>query len=281
MDVFKPFRVFHRGILCWRQVRAFMARADCFMTQTFLSTYLETQRSLEDRRLLRHGGKVHSQCDEDGIIAEIFRRIGVATKKFVEIGVGDGSENNSLWPLMQGWSGVWIDGSPEHGVRIEAKFQRLIGEGRLSFRNEFVTLDSIRRLEGEGVFADLDFLSLDVDGNDIHLLSEIKLLDARVLIVEYNAKFPPPHQFVMPYDPEHAWDGTDNFGASLTAWNQVLQGRGYCLVGCNVTGANAFFVRKDLVDDRFRAPFTPENHFEPARYWLAPGFVSGHRSNIA
>jgi hypothetical protein len=44
--------------------------------------------------------------------------------------------------------------------------------------------------------------------------------------------------------------------------------KGYALVGCNITGANAFFVRRDLVQDRFCARFTAENHYEPPRYSL-------------
>jgi hypothetical protein len=47
-------------------------------------------------------------------------------------------------------------------------------------------------------------------------------------------------------------------------------------VGCNISGANAFFVRNDLVGDYFHTPFTAENHYEPARYWIVDGFISGH-----
>jgi hypothetical protein len=44
---------------------------------------------------------------------------------------------------------------------------------------------------------------------------------------------------------------------------------GYALVGCELCGTNAFFVRTDLVGEHFCAPFTAENHYEPPRYWLA------------
>ena len=37
---------------------------------------LNEPRNMEEKRLLRFGFKVYSQGDEDGIIAEIFRRIG-------------------------------------------------------------------------------------------------------------------------------------------------------------------------------------------------------------
>jgi hypothetical protein len=46
---------------------------------------------LQDRRVVTTAhGQVYSQNNEDGIIAEIFRRIGTENRTFVEFGVGDG-----------------------------------------------------------------------------------------------------------------------------------------------------------------------------------------------
>ena len=42
--------------------------------------------------------------------------------------------------------------------------------------------------------------------------------------------------------------------------------KGYALVGCSLSGINAFFVKHDLVQDKFCTPFTAENHFEPPRF---------------
>jgi hypothetical protein len=44
---------------------------------------------------------------------------------------------------------------------------------------------------------------------------------------------------------------------------------GYALVGCGMAGVNAFFVREDLVGDKFCAPFTARNHYEPPRHYLS------------
>ena len=54
--------------------------------------------------LEQYGYKVFSQNDEDGIIAEIFRRIECEHKVFVEFGVENGLESNCHLLLHKGWS---------------------------------------------------------------------------------------------------------------------------------------------------------------------------------
>ena len=39
-------------------------------------------------------------------------------------------------------------------------------------------------------------------------------------------------------------------------------------MGCNITGINAFFVKKDLVNEKFIDNFSSEFHYEPLRLWL-------------
>ena len=73
---------------------------------------LNNPRYQDPRRLNRHEHQVYSQNGEDGIIAEVFRRIGVRARSFIEIGVGDGVENNTTHLLLQGWSGCWLEGIP-------------------------------------------------------------------------------------------------------------------------------------------------------------------------
>lgn len=239
-------------------------------------TILADSRYADPLCLVQWGRKVYSQNDEDGIIAEIFRRIGVASRRFIEIGSGDGRENNTVTLLLQGWSGGWIDGKPRNARRMRKNFAPLLERGQLKFAEGFVTKASVQTLiDRAGGLKDIDLLSMDIDGNDYHIL-EMLALDARVIVLEYNSKFVPPIEWVMPYDPAHVWDNTDYFGASLASYERLLREKGYSLVGCNITGTNAFFVRNDMVEGKFLAPFTAERHFEECRFWMSPGFISGH-----
>ena len=58
------------------------------------------------------GKKCFSQSDEDGITIEIFKRLkNLNSGSFLELGVGDGTENNTLILLSLGWNGFWVGGS--------------------------------------------------------------------------------------------------------------------------------------------------------------------------
>jgi hypothetical protein len=222
-------------------------------------------------RLERSGFKVRSQYDEDGIIAEIFRRIGTRSRIFVEFGSGRGDENCTAFLLMQGWRGLWIEGDPALIRHIEKLWAREVANGLLTVRNSIVTVDSVDDvIASAGFGGEIDLLAVDIDGNDYHVLERISTVAPRVICVEYNASIPPEVAWVMPRDDDFVWRGFDDqVGASLKAFEMLLSGRGYVLVGCAMGGVNAFFVRADLVADKFAAPFTAENHYHPWRLFYS------------
>ena len=246
-----------------------------------LREILADPRYAAPKRLERHGRKVWSQNDEDGILEEIFRRIGGAGSgqpgTFVEFGVSDGRECNSLKLLVEGWRGLWMESDAGNCGIIRRNFSQRLADGQLELQQTSVSAENIDRLVAgaRAAAGELDLLSIDIDGNDYHVLKAIRSVRPRVLVVEYNGKFPPPMDVVPPYDTAHAWDGTDYAGASLQAIANLASRRGYRLVGTNITGVNAFFVREDLAAGHF-AEGDAASLYNPARYWLTPGFVSGH-----
>jgi hypothetical protein len=261
------------------QLRAAIGVSNTMLAQLLYTTALQSERYQEPKRLIRHGFKVYSQHDEDGITEEIFRRIGETNRFFVEFGVGDGTENGTVYCLLKGWSGVWIDGSAVCVDAIERTFDFLIRERRLSVRYSFITAENIERLFTElGVPAEFDLLSIDIDNNDYWVWKAIERFSPRVVAIEYNASFRDSVNCVVPYQPTAIWNYTNYFGASLKALEKLGSSKGYNLVGCNFTGVTAFFVRSDLVGDKFAAPFVAENHYEPPRHYLPmpnghpPGF---------
>ena len=70
---------------------------------------IKDKRYIDSRNLINYGFKVYSQADEDGIIDEILNRISFSSKTFIELGVQNGKECNTLYLLKSGWKGLWVD----------------------------------------------------------------------------------------------------------------------------------------------------------------------------
>lgn len=233
-------------------------------------------RYSDPKRLTAAEYGVFSQYGEDGAITEIFRRIGEGSKYFVELGVGDGLENNTTYLLTKNWSGAWIEGSEKNVGRIHERFSTMLDGGRLRLKRSKITAENIESLFAElSVPAEFDLLSIDIDLNTYWVWRAITSYRPRVVVIEYNAAFPPEDEWVVRYDADASWDGSSHMGASLKAMSLLGEEKGYFLVGCSFAGSNAFFVRNDWVFDRFHGPFTADNHYEPPRYFLYTD--RGHR----
>jgi hypothetical protein len=236
----------------------------------------------EQSRLERWGMKVYSQSDEDGIIAEIFRRIGISPESgiFIEFGVENGLENNTHYLLRQGYSGVWLEHADRSVKWIRRLFVDYLASGQLQLAEELVTRERID--DRLGTLADgrpVSVLSIDVDGNDYWLWERVHAIKPAVVVIEYNGTFPPPLSIVQEYRPDPPLKvRTDDFGASLTALTKLGLNKGYRLVGCNITGVNAFLVREDLVtDERFPYERTAESLYQPLRKNLVLDcFINGY-----
>jgi hypothetical protein len=227
------------------------------------------------------GYKVYSQSDEDGIIQAIFEKILISPDggTFVEIGCGDGLQNNTHALLLSGWRGAWIDGSASN---INSVKEHLADHKNLIVEQQFVTRDNVFSLVSRLMTTldtiTLDFFSLDIDGNDYYVLeSLLPHIKPRVICAEYNAKFPYPMRVKMEYDERHVWQMDDYFGASLGSLTELLDRHGYTLVTCNLSGVNAFFVNK--IETSKLTIYPPEILYQPARYYLQH-MPNGHPASL-
>lgn len=248
-----------------------------------LGERFETARNWTMRTVLRRFARINeferritSQNGEDGIIAEIFRRIGTTNRYFVEFGVGDGHECNTAQLALFGWSGLMLEGDPADAASLARRYASL---GALHVAQVFITAENIAGIFGShGVPKEFDILSIDVDGNDYWIWRALSGYRPRVVVIEYNSAYPPPRRWVMRYDPEHRWDKTTYYGASISSFEALGKDLGYCLLGTDVTGVNAFFVRRDLLRaSGFRALDAAAAYHAPAYYGIhhAIGHVPG------
>ena len=231
----------------------------------------------------------YSQNGEDGILAEIFGRIGAQDRSFIEIGASDGAQNCTRALVETGWHGVWVEGDPE---KVDAA-RRLIGTRPVVVAESFVDRESITSvLDDAGAAAAPDLLVVDIDGNDYWVWEKVAARRRpRVVVIEYNASMGPRRRWVMPYDPAHRWEETRRHGASVAALAALGSRLGYTLVGCDSQGVNAFFVlsseaepfrrhpvRYHYVEPRFALPFGhPRDPPEPVE---APVVPDGERARV-
>jgi len=190
----------------------------------------------------------YSQNGEEGVLEAIFAGIGPGDRYLVDLGAGDGKTlSNTLALLEDGWIGLRFDrNGTSDGLGVNA--------ANITYESILPLLDSF------GVPRNLDLLSLDLDGNDFYILRKIlrAKFRPRVMVVEFNPTLPEEPPVAIVYHPEHTFDSTNYFGASLGAFRRVCAAHGYCLVRI-LAGYNAFFVRDELVPfgERPRIEWTP------------------------
>lgn len=230
---------------------------------------INNEKYNDKKNLINFGFKVYSQADEDGIINEILNRVHITSKTFIELGVQDGKECNTLYLLKSGWKGLWVDMSTNIS-NFEKEFSNHLNKN-LIFEKKLITKDNINSIiedKKDFLGSTVDLLSIDLSVNTFHILKNIEIYKPNIVITEYNAKLREKIEWICEYDEKGIWDGSDKFGASLKSFEIMMSSKGYNLVGCNLTGSNAFFVKKDLVNEKFIDNFSSEFHYEPLRLWL-------------
>ncbi len=241
------------------------------------------ERYADPRRLERHGFSVASQNEEDGMLAEVFRRIGVKHRSFFEFGVGNGLQNCTCYFLLDGWRGWWIEVNQPKVQFMRQHFATAIAGQMLVIDDTPVDAENIEAVCTRlGIPDEIDLLSIDIDGNDYHVFAAMQRVNARVVVMEYNGLFPPPQRRVGAYDRSYSYAETTYIGASLQSLTDLAEKKGYQLVGCNITGLNCIFVKKELAAGKFAEPATAEHLYNIPRHQLAWGgaFGQGPRPNF-
>ena len=194
--------------------------------------------------------QVFSQRGEDGIIQHLINHIDIPNKIFVEFGVETYTESNTRFLLINNnWSGLIIDGSKDNINFIKKDY--IYWKYDITAVESFITKENINKIISEYTkVSDIGILSVDIDGNDYWIWKEIDCIKPRIVICEYNSAFGNDKKVTVPYKndfvrrKEHYSDLY--FGASLAAFCELAEEKGYDFIGTTRAGVNAYFVRKDL-----------------------------------
>jgi hypothetical protein len=179
--------------------------------------------------------RITSQWGEDGIIEEIFRRIGTRNNVCVEVGAWDGKYLSNTWALWheRNWSALLVEGDAE---RVQALKESLREFDRVKICGAYVSIDGPLSLDNllakHDLPTQLDLISIDIDGDDYHVFDSMRDFQPRVVIVEYNPTVPPEVDLIQVPG--------EYFGASALSLVKLAHTKGYKLVCCTET--NCFFV---------------------------------------
>lgn len=202
---------------------------------------------------------VHSQNGEDGVIAEVARRMGLRIDEnfwCVEFGAWDGVHLSNTFALVENQSAraIYIEGDQKKYRRLletAGKFSTIIPVESLvvgshipqaplvtkAFTGLFdsekmATLDVI--LGKTQCPRDYDLLSIDIDSYDLDVWQAHEKFAPKIVVIEINSSVAPG---IL------QWHGKGKQGNSFSSTMSVAKMKGYTLV-CH-TG-NLIFVRDDL-----------------------------------
>jgi len=196
---------------------------------------------------------VFTTGDEDGILLNIFAKIGTTGKTFIDIGSNDCINSNCAnLAFHHNWNGFFIDGNKailERGKHIYNRYFGKLGK-RFSFTHAIVTVNNINEiLNSFPLQNEIDLLSIDLDGNDYFIWEKITALNPRVVVIEVQVE-KGSTDFIPEYSIEFELYETDlPKGASPLSMIKLAESKGYKLVAANNGCYNLFFVREDCLNN--------------------------------
>jgi len=188
-----------------------------------------------------HYKNVFSQNGEDGVIEWIFQSLKIEKGYFCEFGAWDGKHFSNCRSLYEkGWRGIFIEGDTTRFCDLSNNYE---ADKSVILFNEYVSptgtssLDSIFRRTD---VVNVDFLSIDIDGDDLLIWRSLKLVRPKVVIIEYNS--------TIPFDTRFENPAGENKGNSALSIVEFAGSLNYALVAGTTT--NLIFVdEKRLVSD--------------------------------
>lgn len=209
--------------------------------------------------------KDHSQNGEQEHILHYLEVMGIKKGHLVDLGAGDGYTMSNTRALLQaGWTGSLWDGDPKDAKDV---------------RRQWIDVGTVPYMILPK--QDVDFLNIDLDGNDYWILQKaLSVLHGigepppALIVCEINPIFERNEAKVMPYNEAHTWKGDTYYGMSLAACEKLAKEFGYTLAYLHA-GINAFLVRNDMIDKHlelirpieYRQKFDHKPH-DPKLPWL-------------
>ena len=191
---------------------------------------------LPANKFAKYAKNNYSQCGEDGILEKILDSIPKKDSWCVEFGAWDGIHLSNTYNLIKhrNYKSVLIEADNKKYLDLREnlkEFESILINKFVMFSGDN-TLDKL--LSQTPIPQNFDFLSIDIDGNDYHILDSLVLYKPKVICIEFNPTIPNEVNYVQPKD------FNVKRGSSARAVFSLAKTKGYSLVA--VTRCNLIFV---------------------------------------
>ncbi|MGR3886085.1 FkbM family methyltransferase [Pseudomonas sp. 1152_12] len=279
--------------------RNFISNADAAQQKHLMHSWKYNSAAvLAPSELAESGFRAFSQNDEDGILLRLFTHIGCTNRYVVEIGSNcSGSdvgipENLSTNLLVNhGWHGTIFELDATECNKMRYFFARTAAtrhyhwtrEGLTEYYSPVIVQQAIspeninELLLAANQEPEPDLFIIDIDGGDFAVMENLSAIKPRVIVVEFEKRFRERHSVVQRDRKQFSLRWQQSGAASLTAWAELLQPKGYRLCAVGSCCFNAFFVREDVAEGEL-ATLSPKSAFDSHpvfsamddSFWLEP-----------
>ena len=210
---------------------------------------------MSSNNINKHEFSNFSQNGEDGIIEFLSNKISNNDKYFVEIGSGNGLENNSTNLVLNNWSGVVFD--RPFNIHLYKRLLKIIQPKKeIKYIAGIINLENTKDLANIIKNKEITFLSLDIDSYDFFIMLELlkNNIFPKIICVEYNPFFGKKPLTVL-YKPNSKGfyfhkERLLYYGASLQAWKILFKRYNYEFICVEKNGVNAFFILPQYFNKR-------------------------------
>ncbi len=186
------------------------------------------------KKLSDHAYNVYSQFGEDGIIEKIFEILNPSSRVCIEVGAWDGFYNSNTANLWTNeWKGILIEADESKYISLVKNVKKYNCHCIKAFVSyeKHNTLENI--LKQEELSEDIDFLSIDVDGDDYYIFESLKKIKPKLITCEFNP--------TIPFNMDLISEKGNHFGCSALSLVKLAEKKDYRLIA--MTDTNCFFVR--------------------------------------
>ncbi len=194
----------------------------------------------------------------------------------VEFGAWDGIRKSNIrqFVLDNCRKAVFLESDKERFKKLRKNY---INFENAILLNSFISTSGLNKFDNLMTnisINNIDFLSIDIDGNDYHIFSSIEKFLPEIVCIEFNPTIP----FESLYVQENNFSVAK--GSSLGSLKKLFTNKGYSFI--SVVGINAFFIKNHLVSKEIINFGKSENikYKSPTAIEMYVGFDGSVFSNV-